>query len=133
MDRRLRRALGRQDGGASSNELAAVLSDVSALASRLETSLVTLSVSSTKRQGNSRSKFDQRKAFIRTSKARYPGISKREICRMMDASVERGNLQLQPLESWISKAGGKRTWLELVGDERTTKAVVKYISQLRPI
>ncbi len=142
IDRQLRRARHATDRTLIPPDIAAALLDVSRLASLAEARYTEGPPAEqppveTRRRRLSpiRLDIDPRKRMIAEIRAQHPrGISARDICREMDAIFERvgrgQQQQLQPVESWMRKAPGKRTWTDLFNDSRTKKAVGKYIYQI---
>jgi hypothetical protein len=81
--------------------------------------------------------IDLRKKTIAEIKAENPDISALQICKQMDALFERlgqnRRQQLQPLNSWMRRAPGKRSWADLFSDRRTKKTVGKYVYTIPPL
>ncbi len=81
--------------------------------------------------------IDLRKKTIAEIKAEHPGISALQVCKQMDALSERlgqnRREQLQPLDSWMTRAPGKRRWTDLFSDRRTKKTVGKYVYTVPPL
>jgi hypothetical protein len=136
IDRQLRRARHATDRTLIAPDIEAALRDVSRLASLAEARYAEQPPVETRRSRRSsmRHEPDPRKQRIALIKAQHPrGIPARDVCKEMDTIFERVGLgqkqQLQPLESWMTKAG-KRRWTDLFDDSRTNKAVGKYIYKI---
>ena len=137
IDRRLRQARRATHQALIAPDIAAAPREVSRLGSLAEAGYAEQPPAETRRSRLSpiRRNIDLRKQRIAEIKAQNPrGISAREICEQMDTLIERVILrrqqQLQPLDSWMRKAQGKRTWTDLLRDHRTNKALGKYISKV---
>jgi hypothetical protein len=140
IDWKLRRARRATDRAIIAPDVAAALLEVSRLASMAEARDAEKPPVETKRSRLSpiRRSIDRRKQMIAEIKARNPrGLSARDICKEMDTMFERvgpgQQQQLQPLDSWITKARAKRTWTDVFDDPRTNKAVGKYIYSIAPL
>jgi hypothetical protein len=140
IDRQLRRARRATDRTLIAPDIAAALLEVSRLASLAEARYAEQPRVETRRSRLSpiRRNIDLRKQAIAEIKAQNPrGISARDICGQMDTMIERVSPvrqhQLQPLDSWMTKAQGKRTWTDLFDDPRTNKAVGKYVYSIPPL
>jgi hypothetical protein len=145
IDRHLRLARRTTDRATVARDIEAALQEVSRLASLAEARYIEKPPAEqpsveTKRRRLSpiRRDIDRRKQVIAEIKAQHPrGISARDICKEMDTIFERvgrdQQQQWQPLESWMTKAPGKRRWTDLFDDSRTNKTVGKYIYKIPPL
>jgi hypothetical protein len=136
IDRQLRRARHATDRTLIVPDIEAALRDVSRLASLAEARYAEQPPVGTRRSRRSpiRRDIDPRKTRIAEIRAQNPGISARGICEEMDKLIEQvgpaSRQQLQALDSWMRKVPGKRTWTDLFNDNRTNKAIGKYIYKI---
>jgi hypothetical protein len=146
IDRQLRRrAWHATDRTLIAPDIAAALLDVSRLASLAEARYTERPPAEQppvetrrRRRSSMRREIAPRIQRIALIKAQNPRrISALDICKEMDKLIEQfgpvSRQQLQPLDSWVRKAPGKRTWTDLFNDNRTKKAVGKYIYKIPPL
>lgn len=80
---------------------------------------------------------DAKKELIARLKARYPSSCARKICELIDKRIETESTaqrqRLEPLLSWVSRAGTSRTWLELYEGKRTHNLVRSYVNKVPPL
>jgi hypothetical protein len=83
-----------------------------------------------------RYRIDARKELIASLKARNPDAHARKICELIDIKIEREHgavQQLPPLQPWVEKARGLRTWTQLYDNKPTRNLVRAYVNKVRPI
>jgi hypothetical protein len=84
----------------------------------------------------SRRLIDERKVLIASLKARNRDTRARKICELIDNQIEkepRAVYRLIPLQSWVKKASGLRTWTEFYDNKPTRNLVRAYVNKVPPL
>jgi hypothetical protein len=76
------------------------------------------------------------KMLISRLKAEHPQSSARDICNLIDKSLERASSptqqELMPLGTWMKMAPSNRTWVEFYDDKETHERVRGFVNNVRP-
>ena len=74
-----------------------------------------------------------RKVMIGRLKAMHMDAGTREICEMIDGRIKESPSSqpvLAPLESWLTKAQGARSWVDVFDHPKTHKLVKNYLNKV---
>jgi hypothetical protein len=79
---------------------------------------------------------DARKELIASLKARHRGAPSREICELIDRTINRmpsRKAALAPLDSWQKRAPGARSWVDFYEHPETHNSVRSYVNKVPPL
>jgi hypothetical protein len=79
---------------------------------------------------------DTKKVLIGRIKAVHPDASLRRICELLDSRIKATPVSrgaLGPLESWLAKAQGSQSWVDVLDHPRTHKSVKNYLNKVHAV
>ncbi len=77
-----------------------------------------------------------KKVLIAELKAIHPDAGTRKICELIDNRIDAAPISqpvLAPLESWLMKAHGARSWVDVYNHTKTKRLVRSYVNKVPPL